>query len=837
MKNGICKRKIWLPALLLLLAAVLLCACGNVQTQPVNADAAETTPAPTTAEPTTEASLAAVRITEYATSKTQTLLSDEGEFVSWVELYNPTENALSLGGFALSDKQSKKTKWRFPAVTMEPKSFLLVYLSGEERTFDGTGELHASFKLNGKEDGLFLFDDHGRTVDSCKVYDLFSNLTCGRTKDGSFAFFSVATPGKKNTGTPFYSVDSAARTGNRELVISEVAPVNTSASSPGGVTSDYIELYNASDRTLSLSDYKLSDSKTAERFLSLPNKSLAPGEYAAVWCTDEKNAGGITLDLGLKRFGETVYLMKKGGAVVDALTYGRLSDGYCCGRDLRGDGEPVYFDRLTPGKANPERLLSAMLPDPAVSRSSGYVKKGTAIEILSDAPVYYTLDGSVPTKESTPYAGAVTVNGTTTLRARTIAPGAVPSEVVTRTYLVEEKHDLPVVCLSTDADGLFSEKRGILATGSGASAEFPYVGANYWQDWERPIHFEYMSADGVPQVAFDGGVQVFGQFSRALEQKSLAIYLRDRYGPDEICCPFFESGAVNVFSSFVLRNSGQDFSSAHLRDAFCAMVMKGQVDVDIMDYRPVAVYINGDYFGLYDLREKINGDYLENHYGIDKHNTDLIKGNRIVQLGSLDDHTALLDYVKTHDLRDDAVYRRVCEWVDIDNLIEYWMCESFFCNTDTGNIRFYREKEAGAKWRWIFFDVDWALYPSTYKVNSIQRYLNPKGHGVNNGFHTTLMVNLMKNPNFRARVLKLHKKHLATTFEKERMLRLFDRMAAEIEPEMHRHTARWKSVSYEKWQRSVKELRAIVSQMPELFKEKMKTGFSMTQAEIKTYLG
>ena len=829
------KQRAFVVLLLLCAAALLFAACKKQPAQQTPAPT-ETTAPTTTTEPTTEPPLAEVRINEYATSKTQTLLSDSGEFVSWVELYNPTDAAVPLKGFALSDKEKKKDKWRFPDVTIDAGGYLVVYLSGEERSFNGTGQLHADFKLNGKEDGLFLFDSRGRTVDSCKVYDLFSNLTCGRKKNGGFAFFSMATPGEKNNGTPFDSVDSAALSQSKDLLISEVAPVNTSASSPGGVTSDYIELYNASDKAIDLNDYKLSDSKRAESFLPLPAKTLAPGEYAVVWCTGEKGAGGIALDLGLNRYGETVYLMKKGGVVADSLTYGRLTDGYCCGRDLSGFADPVYFSLLTPGKANPEKVLSAMLLDPVCSRESGYVKAGTKVEIDSDVPVYFTLDGSVPTEKSAPYAGAITVNKTVTLRARAILPGAVPSEVVTKTYLVEEKHSLPVVCLSTDSDNLFSESRGILATGSGASAEFPYLGANYWQDWERPIHFEYLREDGVPQAAFDGGVQVFGQFSRALEQKSLAIYLRDQYGPGEVCCPFFEDGAVNVFSSLVLRNSGQDFSSAHLRDAFCAMVMKGQVDVDIMDYRPVAVYINGEYFGLYDLREKINGDYLETHYGVDKNNTDLIKGNRIVQLGSLDDHTALLNYVKTHDLRDDAVYQKVCKWVDIDNLIEYWMCESFFCNTDTGNIRFWREKTDGSKWRWIFFDVDWALYPSTYKVNSIKRYLNPKGHGVNNGFHTTLMVNLMKNPQFRKRVLVLHKKHLATTFDKNRMLDIFDRMVEEIEPEMHRHTARWKSVSYEKWQRSVKELRSIVSQMPELFKSKMKSGFAMTQSEIETYL-
>ena len=829
-------RKLTLPVLLLL-AVLLLCACdAETVRQKLAGETTSAAKETTTAAPTTEAAMLPVRITEYATNDTQTLLSDSGEFVSWVELYNPAKQPVSLKGCALSDKKNKKSKWVFPDVTLNAKSFLVVYLSGEERGYDGKGQLHADFKLNGKEDGLFLFDPQGRLTDSCEVYELFGNLTCGRKKGGGFAFFSMATPGKKNDAPAFDSVDSAALSGSKDLVISEVAPVNTSASSPGGVTCDYVELYNASDHPISLKNYKLSDSKNAESFLPLPAKDLAPGAYLTVWCTDKKSKNDVTLDIGLNRFGETVYLLAPGGVLADSLSYGRLSAGYSCGRDVKGSSAPVYYASLTPGKANPDDSLQGMLIDPKPSLDSGYVSKGTQVEIDCASPVYYTLDGSVPTRQSLRYSTPIPISKTTTLRARAITANAVPSEVVTKTYLVEKKHTLPVVCLSTNADNLFSESKGILATGSGASAEFPYVGANYWQDWERPIHFEYLTADGVPAASFDGGTKVFGQFSRALEQKSLAIYLRDKYGPGEVCCPFFKNGAVNVFSSLVLRNSGQDFSSAHLRDAFCAMVMKGKVDVDLMDYQPVAVYINGEYFGLYDLREKINGDYLENHHGIDKHNTDLIKGNRIVQLGTLDDHTALLNYVKTHDLRDESVYQRVCKWVDIDNLIEYWMCESFFCNTDTGNIRFYREKTDGAKWRWIFFDVDWALFPSTYKNNSIKRYLNPAGHGVGNGFHTTLMVNLMKNPSFRKRVLTLHKKHLSSTFDKERLLKIFDRMVAEIEPEMHLHTARWKSISYEKWQSSVKTLRSIVEQMPALFREKMKTGFSMTQAEIEAYL-
>lgn len=590
-----------------------------------------------------------VVINEYSTNETQTLLDDEGEFVSWVELFNSGSEAVSLNSFSLTDDELDVQKWLFPNVTIEAGQYLLVYLSGGERDYSGEGQLHASFKLNGSESRLMLFDESGNEVDSCKVFKLFSNLSCGRSeKDrNSFAFFATATPGKKNSTVSFSSVDSARLTGNKALVITEVAAVNTTAKAPNGKYCDYIELYNTSNKKINLKDYKLSDSKKAESFLKLPDKALGKGEYAVIYCTDEKVSGEITLNLGLNRYGETIYLLDKNSVVVDSLSYGRLSSGYSCGRVLSESDDEVYFSTLTPGKKNTGKALSKAIANPVFSLESSYIKKGTQVEIISDCDVYYTLDGSVPTEESNKYTSPIKIKKSLSLRARAFKDGNVPSDVVTATYLVEAKHDLPVVFLTAEKADLFSSKRGILADGPNISKEFPYLGANYWQDWERDVHFEYLEKDGSGGVSFDAGIKVFGQFSRALEQKSVSINLRDKYGPTQVCYPFFEDNAVNVFSSLVLRNSGQDYNIAHIRDAFCAMVIKNSIDVDIMDYRPVAVYINGRYFGLYDLREKIDEDYLANHRGVDKDNIDLIKGNSNVQLGSADSYKKLLSYIKT----------------------------------------------------------------------------------------------------------------------------------------------------------------------------------------------
>lgn len=790
-----------------------------------------------------KALLDGIYINEYSTSSTQTVTDEDGEFVSFVEIYNSSDKDVDLKGCRLTDDYKDKEKWTFPSVTVKAKGYLVVYLSGKTKVYDGKN-LHADFVLSGKEDTVYLLDAKGKTLDSVKVYELISNLTYGRSKDDltKFLFFSKATAGKANTANGFESIDSARYTKNKSLCVTEVAAVNnTVAQSENGEYFDYVELYNSSGKTVNLKNYKLSDSKKAESFLSLPDKELKSGEYVVIYCGDDNYTSSVTGNIyrkfGLNRYGETVYIVDKDGTAVDSFSYGRLSSSYSAGRDITKTDETVYYNALTPGKENPKTSLKAALPNAQFSKSSTYVEKGEKIEIsCQNGEIRYTTDGSVPNENSKLYTEAITINKNTVIRAKVFLNGYVPSDCVNATYITGRKSKLDVVFLTTDSDNLYGYSNGIFADGPNKSSEFPYLGANFWQDWEREVNFEYMTADGVSQIQFDAGIKVFGQYSRALSQKSVSINLRDKYGPTEVCYPFFDDSDVNVFSSLVLRNSGQDFQKSHIRDAFCAMVMKNSVDVDIMDYKPVVTYINGEYYGIYDLREKLDEDYLANHHGIDSENVDFIKGNSIVQNGSVDAYKELLEYIKTHDMSKKENYEYACKQIDIDELISYWMCESFFTNTDTGNIRFYKENTENAKWRWIFFDADWALYPSTYKWNYVDNYLNPEGHGVGRMFNTTIMVNLMKNSDFRKRVLEIHSKHLKTTFDTNRMLKIYDSMVNEIREEMKYHCEKWNGISYEGWEKSINELRTIIEEKKEIFISHIIESFNMTDEEIKMYL-
>ena len=237
-----------------------------------------------------------------------------------------------------------------------------------------------------------------------------------------------------------------------------------------------------------------------------------------------------------------------------------------------------------------------------------------------------------------------------------MADGKLTSEVKTENYLVEDKHDIPVLCINSDPDGLFGYNNGIFADGPGHTHnadDFPFTGANFFklQDVEREISFEWFEADGTKGVEFPAGIKIFGQYSRAIDQKSFAVYLRSSYGQDQVTYPFFRDYDVTTFKTLVLRISGQDCNSTKLRDAYFAQVVKDTMDLDYQEYRPCSVYINGEYWGLYNLREKLNENYIVSHYpGTKKGEIDLIKGNSAVRAGSDDDYKELRKYIQNHNL-------------------------------------------------------------------------------------------------------------------------------------------------------------------------------------------
>ncbi len=773
-----------------------------------------------------------LRINEFATKKSITFTDSEGDYGAWVEIYNFGQEEVSLSGLYLSDDAAKPQKWAFPDAKIAAGAYFTVFMMSKDKEYDGK-EMQATFTLSGKEEKLAIYNGKAEEIDSCAVYELVSNITCGRDSADPehWLFYPKATPNAENTVKGFEDIESARYPSYKTTYISEVVAVNaTLDASPDGKTYssgelydyydtyDYIELKNPTDKDIDLSTLYIGKG-SFENATQLPTAIFKAGKYRIIYFADENKydtkKDEIYLDISLKRYGNELYLYDAQGTVIDYVAVGTLFDNTSAGRISDQDDNVYYFTDVTPGAKNSTTAYGKSIAAPKFDIDGGYVEAGTKLTIKApaNAVVYYTTDGSSPTKNSKLYTDPVVITETVSIRARAYKSDSLPSEEVSVSFIVGRKHKMPVIFLNGNYDDLFSYKTGILANGPFDPESTKYTDANdseffndasktanFWKDWERPINFNYIDENGEQILSFNAGAKVFGQYSRVHDQKSISIRLKDKYGPTKVVYPFFGDDYINVFSSLVLRGSGQDANRSHIRDAFIAVALNGKINCFVMNYRPVVVYLNGEYYGIYDLRERISDDFVADHTGADPDNLDRIKGLSIVQSGTYDNYKALFKYVTSNDLSKSEHYDYVCSQIDLDNFIDYWIVTTYFANSDPGNIKFFRERKEGAKWQWIPYDFDWSIQSTDNRfdivlTSSKQVY--------------SFIKAMMKNSSFKEKFLRRYAVLLKDTLNPDRLLPLLRQLTDEIAEEMEYHIAKWR-FRYD----STHELRSLLASCP-----------------------
>ena len=402
--------------------------------------------------------------------------------------------------------------------------------------------------------------------------------------------------------------------------------------------------------------------------------------------TASTNVKKLSTGFSVKFSGTTLYLTDPEGSITDSFETGYQRAGITSGRVIE-DGMLVrkFFSTPSKGEENVLNGSSQAYAQPAVieSDTNNLISAQHTVKLSTltkNASIYYTLDGTVPNSKSPKYEGPINITESSSLRAIVYADGLLPSDVTTQTFLVDDPHDLGVVCLTCEPDDLFGYTNGIWADGPGWTEKSPHKGANYWKEWERPVYFEYYEPDGKLGVSFSAGIKNHGQYSRARSQKSVSINLKEAYGSSTCHYPFFGTDDLSVFDNLVLRTGSQDSVYTNIMDAYCARVVRGQIDLDIMRDLPVAVYVNGEYWGLYFIRDKINESYVYYRQGIEDDNLDMIKGNGIIESGTNTAHRELLEYINTHDLSKQEYFDYVATQIDLDEWSNYWITESFFAN-------------------------------------------------------------------------------------------------------------------------------------------------------------
>jgi len=380
---------------------------------------------------------------------------------------------------------------------------------------------------------------------------------------------------------------------------------------------------------------------------------------------------------------------------------------------------------------------------------------------------------------------------------------------------------LTTISLSTDPSNFFDWNTGIYVLGPNAESDMPNFGANFWEDWERPVHIELFEKDGSLGMEADAGVKIFGAWSRANPQRSLAFFARKSYGTDRFKYQLFPELSIPEYKNFILRNSGNDWNNTMFRDALMCSLLD-QTNLDRMAYRPASVYLNGEYWGLLNIREKINEYFLAAHHGVDPYQIDLLDTWNTPIHGDAEHYDNMLNFLYSNSPAVKANYDKVKTLMNVENFAEYQIAQIYFNNTDWpgNNVKFWRPRTPEGRWRWIVFDTDfgfgiWDDDIYRYNYNTLAFALATDGPDwPNPPWATYLLRRLLENQDFKFDFINRCADRLNTVYGYQHVLQRINEMSSQIAGEMPYHLARWNQwgENINTWNSNVETMRIFANQ-------------------------
>ena len=636
------------------------------------------------------------------------------------------------------------------------------------------------------------------------------------------------------------------------LLINEVMTDNVTAfADPEGNFWDWIEIFNPNDEAVRLEGYALTDDEGFPAKWRFPDVLIQPHAFRLIFASALDRSDPEALlhtSFKLKAAGETLLLSDAALRPIDRFTIPSLANDQSVGRVPDGGPDWYFYPKTesTPGTENRVLTAAPALLAPTFAPDGGFFPEPVTVRVLgsaSDHGIHYTLDGSAPTPQSPALTSDLRLDRSAVLRVIAVDAQGHQSAPEARSFFVGVNHDLPVVSLAT-APGNLSFRNGylyglgpnVLSEQNEVLKSFPYYGSYAWEDREVEVSLEFFETNRSLGLRQRAGMKLFGGWgSRGYPQKSLALFARRSYGAGKFDYRVFPDLGVSEFEALVLRNSGNDNQSTQqtpprppitefgaalsygsyfvngnftlMRDALMGRLL-GETDLDTQAYRPAAVYLNGEYWGLYNIREKMNEGYLIAHHDLAPGNVDLIEGIGAVNAGSSAAYLEMRQYLASENLAESAPYEFVAEhYVDIDNFIDYHLAVIYCQNFDIGNVKCWRPRVSRGRFRWMLYDQDYgfSLWPPSVYLPAMARdyadYDNmlrfytrgtdPKVGWPNGAAQTFLLRSLLKNAQFKARFIRRCTDLLNSLFREERVEQTLRDMASVIRPEIARHLHRW----------------------------------------------
>lgn len=613
----------------------------------------------------------------------------------------------------------------------------------------------------------------------------------------------------------------AAAVSAPKLLINEVCAKNTSYAAPDGNYYDWIEIYNPTSQAVDLAGYGLSDKASKPYKYTFPaGSSIDAGQRIIVFCDSliPEMPGQYTAAFGLSTNGETLTLTSPDGSSSDTITFGIMETNVTYGRVPDGSDD-FAFMAMTPAAPNEKNTVIAVdVPEPEFSVQGGFYDSpfDLTINVPADTTVYYTLDGSTPDTSSATYISPISVNDPTPSQNKISAitniippsmwgDGATaPREPVDKAFIVNAVavdgqgnasdtvsaayfigyankpsyyQNMKVISLTTDNENLFDHEKGIYVLGkvfedwrndpsSDRTLDTWNMPANYNRkgaEWERPATIQIYK-DGKLAHSQNVGIRIHGGATRSESQKSFNVYARSDYGATKLDFDLYSGELrseatgkkIKEFDSFMLRNSGNDCQGTRFRDKLNQELVSDR-DILTQAMQPAVVFINGEFWGHYEITEKLDEDFVDAHYKVGKKNVCIIKNENLDEGDpeTFEEWKQLRDWVKTTDLSNDENYRQLCEKIDMQSFADYVSAEIYFNNWDWGenNTAMWKSTAidpenpwSDGKWRFILFDTEYSLniYNNTPPNTDSFRQLTEK-----KCFLADLLKNAVKNEEFR----------------------------------------------------------------------------------------
>lgn len=695
--------------------------------------------------------------------------------------------------------------------------------------------------------------------------------------------------------------------GQSPIVINEVSVWNDKGlADASGERGDWIELLNTSEAEVDLAGYALSDDPKLPQKWKLTNRVLGTGGILLVFASgkDLQTGRDPHANFNLRAAGGVLLLTKPDGGLAEqrALLPTNVAD---ISQGRSDSGGWTYFAKPTPRGSNGPESFAALASPPAFSKPSGFHQGEFDLTINAEAgtEIRYTLDGAEPSKESLLYSSALRIvdrspepNGiseikTTTVanqhtngwrppnglvakgtvvRARAFREGALPSAIVTANYYVgidpAQRFKLPVITLTSPPDGLFDYNRGIYVLGkvfddyrkaNPREALTGHTPANYTQRgaaWARPAYFEFFEPDGKRGLAMNVSIDIHGQSTRSFRQKAFGVNPRGDLSPTStIDYPVFPGlkkrgtgEPLKKLKGLRLRNSGNDWDYTMFRDALCHRLTE-PLGIDTQAYRPAVVFLNGEFWGLYDVREQLEREYLESHYDVPLEQMTICETDASLKEGKAGDEAhfrTMRSFLSANDPAVPENFAKVATMMDVDNFLKYHLAEIYLGNADWphNNIRFWRKTTAAyapdapfghdGRWRWIMFDLDLGYsHPWSLGVaeNALASVTNLRGRNGDAPWSSLIMRQMLLNPGFKADFINRMADYLNSIFSENRATTMCDEMQAVIEPVMAEHIKRWRTSgdSVSSWKNNVRTMRTFASQRPRTVRQHFNSKFAL----------